>query len=191
MRRCSVWAFHAMILDEVLPLYFSAPSYAGGLGSNSQEFAKALAIGGIQQLFCQFYLYPKINQYLPTLTMARIAGYLFVPVYILFPELSTLKAWLLFHAAQTTSSSAYLIFQSAYMCLIFIRFFANCLSITSLMIMASINNGKSTLSCVKYADIIPLFPQVTNSADPRHLGVVNGILQSCLALVRAFGKCKH
>lgn len=123
-----------MVFDEILPLYFSAPSYAGGLGSNSQELAKALSIAGIQQLYCQFVLYPKMNRMLPTLTLARIAFALFIPAYLLFPELTTFKQWL--SSADGTLLHIWT-FRAGYMGLLFVRFFGNCLAYTSLMIMVT------------------------------------------------------
>ena len=139
-----------MVFDEVLPLYFSAPRYAGGLGADSQELAKALSLAGIQQLFCQFVLYPKINKYLPTLSMVRVALLLFLPVYIAFPELSTLQTWLDAGTAVASTTAQIWLFRLAYMSLLFVRYFANCLAFTSLMIL------------------------VNNSADTSILGAVNG-----------------
>ncbi|KAI8137529.1 major facilitator superfamily domain-containing protein [Fennellomyces sp. T-0311] len=161
----AIFAFHAMVFDEVLPLYFSAPRYAGGLGTDSQELAKALSIAGIQQLYCQFVLYPKINKYMPTLPMARLALFLFFPVYVAFPELSTLQSWLNAGTAVSSTTAQLWLFRLAYMSLLFVRYFASCLAFTSMMIL------------------------VNNSADSLILGTVNGVLQSCLALVRALGKC--
>ncbi|KAJ8659259.1 hypothetical protein O0I10_004973 [Lichtheimia ornata] len=153
----SIFAFHAMVFDEVLPLYFSAPGYAGGLGSDSTELAKALSIAGIEQLYCQFVLYPKLNHYLSSLEMTRLAFLLFIPCYILFPQLATVK-----DMVDTTGGSIWY-FRLSYMVLLLVRFFANTLAFTSMMIL------------------------VSNSADQRILGTVNGICQSCLSLMRALG----
>lgn len=133
-----------MVFDEVLPLYFSAPAYAGGLGSDSQELAKALSIAGIEQLYCQFVLYPKLNHYLSSLEMTRLAFLLFIPCYIMFPQLATVK-----DMVDSTSSSIWY-FRLSYMVLLLVRFFANTLAFTSMMIL------------------------VSNSADQRILGTVNG-----------------
>lgn len=141
---CRIFAFHAMVFDEVLPLYFSAPGYAGGLGSDSTELAKALSIAGIEQLYCQFVLYPKLNHYLSSLEMTRLAFLLFIPCYILFPQLATVK-----DMVDTTGGSIWY-FRLSYMVLLLVRFFANTLAFTSMMIL------------------------VSNSADQRILGTVNG-----------------
>lgn len=133
-----------MVFDEVLPLYFSAPGYAGGLGSDSTELAKALSIAGIEQLYCQFVLYPKLNHYLSSLEMTRLAFLLFIPCYILFPQLATVK-----DMVDTTGGSIWY-FRLSYMVLLLVRFFANTLAFTSMMIL------------------------VSNSADQRILGTVNG-----------------
>ncbi|KAI9492746.1 major facilitator superfamily domain-containing protein [Zychaea mexicana] len=158
----SVFAFHAMVFDEILPLYFSAPRYAGGLGTDTTELAKALSVAGVQQLFCQFVLYPRINRHVSTLPITRIALCLFFPVYIVFPELTTLQNWL--GTAVSSAAAQIWLFRCAYMSLLFVRYFASCLAFTSMMIL------------------------VSNSADPTILGTVNGICQSCLSLVRGLGK---
>ncbi|KAI9272620.1 major facilitator superfamily domain-containing protein [Phascolomyces articulosus] len=158
----AVFAFHAMVFDEVLPLYFSTPRYAGGLGTDATEIAKALSIAGLQQLVAQFAIYPRLNRYIPTLAMARLALCLFFPVYILFPELTTLRNWL--ETILPSATSQIWAFRAAYMILISVRYFGCCLAFTSMMVL------------------------VSNSADPSVLGFVNGLCQSCLSLVRGFGK---
>ncbi|KAI9319787.1 major facilitator superfamily domain-containing protein [Dichotomocladium elegans] len=152
----SVFSFHAMVFDEVLPLYFSTSVEAGGLGYDSQELAKALSIAGIEQLYCQFVLYPKINRYLTSIEMTRFGLILFVPVYFIFPELARLKA------ALVGIEGTVWIFRLAYLPLLLIRFFGNTLTFTSMMII------------------------VNNSADQKNLGTVNGLCVSCLAFVRSF-----
>ncbi|KAI7852069.1 major facilitator superfamily domain-containing protein [Circinella umbellata] len=144
----AVFAFHAMVFDEVLPLYFSTPRYAGGLGTDTTEIAKALSIAGLQQLTAQFLIYPRLNRIVPTLSMARFALIMFFPVYILFPELTTLQRWL---ATTMLSEFAQVwIFRASYMILVCVRYFGCCLAFTSMMIL------------------------VSNSSDPAILGMVNG-----------------
>ncbi|KAI9027375.1 major facilitator superfamily domain-containing protein [Phycomyces nitens] len=144
----SLFGFHSMVFDEILPLYFLAPTYAGGLGSTSPEFAKALSILGIQQIFCQFIVYPRLSRSFTTLTLTRIALVLFIFVYFLFPELSTFKDWI--DVSIESEVRRLWVFRTGYMSLLFIRYIGNCLAFTSLMIM------------------------VSNSAAPEVLGTVNG-----------------
>ncbi|KAL0143609.1 major facilitator superfamily domain-containing protein [Mucor lusitanicus] len=89
----SVFGFHAMVFDEVLPLYFTAPVVAGGLGITRTDFAKALSFFGVIQLVFQFGIYPRLTKYYSTLVLCRLAFLMFIPVYFLFPELSTLRDW--------------------------------------------------------------------------------------------------
>ncbi|KAI8364770.1 major facilitator superfamily domain-containing protein [Radiomyces spectabilis] len=144
----SAYAFHCMVFDEILPLYFSAPRYAGGLGSNSRELAKALSITGLQQLFFQFVLFPPLNRVWNTLILSRFSLITLVPVYALMPELSTLQEWLFAH--MTDAFARQWTFRFAYMTLLFIRYSLNCMALTSLIIM------------------------VSESAAPEVLGTVNG-----------------
>ncbi|OAD78155.1 hypothetical protein PHYBLDRAFT_140257 [Phycomyces blakesleeanus NRRL 1555(-)] len=156
----SLFGFHSMVFDEILPLYFLAPTYAGGLGSTSPEFAKALSILGIQQLIIQFFVYPRLSRSFSTLVMTRFALVAFVFVYFLFPELSTVKEWV--NMAIEDENTKDWVFRGVYMSLLFVRYLGNCLAFTSLMIL------------------------VSNSAPAEALGTVNGVCQSCLSLVRAF-----
>ena len=149
-----VFSFHAMVFDEVLPLYFSTPRYTGGLGADTTEIAKALSIAGLQQLTAQFLIYPRLNRIMPTLSMARFALLMFFPVYMLFPELTTLQRWL---ATTMLSEVAQVwIFRVSYMILICTRYFGCCLAFTSMMIL------------------------VSNSSDPAILGTVNGYVKLIL-----------
>ncbi|KAI7862738.1 major facilitator superfamily domain-containing protein [Spinellus fusiger] len=144
----SIFGFHSMVFDEVLPLYFLAPSYAGGLGSTSVEFARALSIVGIQQLFCQFVVYPKLCRHFSILKMTRVCFFILTPIYLLFPELTTYKGWL--EASVGDEVARQWAFRSVYMLILSLRYFMNSVCFTSLMIM------------------------VSNSASPEILGTVNG-----------------
>ncbi|KAG0166559.1 hypothetical protein DFQ28_007141 [Apophysomyces sp. BC1034] len=144
----SLFSFCAMLCDEIIPLYFSAPAYAGGLDVGSPELAKALSILGLQQLCNQFLLYPRVSKILPTLTMVRIAFCLFIPVFILLPELFYLKEWLGANVADI--SVRQWAFRIGYMCLFLFRNLGSAFSYTGLAIM------------------------VNNSAESEVLGTVNG-----------------
>lgn len=117
-----------MIFDEVLPLYFTAPVKAGGLGITSADFAKTLSFFGLIQLFIQFKVYPKLSQLHSTLTLLRLACLLFVPVYMCFPELTTVRNWI-------DDGSQNWTFRFCFLCLLFVRFFSSCLAFTSSAIM--------------------------------------------------------
>ncbi|GAN02943.1 member of major facilitator superfamily multidrug-resistance, DHA1 sub-family [Mucor ambiguus] len=157
----SVFGFHAMVFDEVLPLYFTAPVVAGGLGITRTDFAKALSFFGVIQLIFQFGIYPRLTKYYSTLVLCRLAFLVFIPVYFLFPELSTLRDWVASNISGEASENW--TFRFAYLCLMLIRYSGCCLAYTGLGIM------------------------VSTSAAPEILGTVNGICQSCLSLVRALG----
>ncbi|ORZ11183.1 major facilitator superfamily domain-containing protein [Absidia repens] len=159
----SLFAFHAMVFDEVLPLYFSTPTYAGGLGSTAQELAKVLSICGLWQLVSQFYVFPWINRRYDTLTMTRASLIIFAISYALFPELSTYKDWLADHVESETSGMGLYLLRAGYLSLLTLRIFGNCMAFTGMMVMTN------------------------NSAGPGMLGTINGLLQSCLSLVRSLG----
>lgn len=152
-----------MAFDEVLPLYFSSPTDVGGLGSTAPELAKILSVCGLGQLFGQFYLFPWVNKRYDTLDMTRASLLIFFVCYALFPELTTYKDWLAHHVASETSGSGLYLLRAGYLVLLLLRVFGNCMAFTGLMVMTS------------------------NSAGPGMLGTINGLLQSCLSLVRAFG----
>jgi hypothetical protein len=122
-----------MVFDEVLPLYFTAPTYAGGLGVTSTEFAKMLSILGVIQLFFQFVVYPKATRLWNTLQLIRVAFLVFIPLYFIFPELTPLRIWL--EANVTDETTKYWVFRGGYFALLFVRFLCNCISFTSLGIM--------------------------------------------------------
>jgi hypothetical protein len=117
-----------MVFDEILPLYFTAPVLAGGLGITSADFAKALSFFGVMQLFIQFGFYPWMTKSFSTLTLSRIAFVGFVVVYSAFPELATFREWV-------GESSESLNFRYGYMFLLLFRFIGNTLAFTSLGIM--------------------------------------------------------
>lgn len=123
-----------MVFDEVLPLYFTAPVYAGGLGVTSADFAKALSVFGIAQLIIQFQIYPKLTKPFSTLTLCRMAFVVLVPVYIFFPELSVLREWVSVNGESTSWT-----FRLGYAFLLLVRYFANCLAFTGLGIMVKIS----------------------------------------------------
>ncbi|KAI8343212.1 major facilitator superfamily domain-containing protein [Chlamydoabsidia padenii] len=159
----SIFAFHAMVFDEVLPLYFASPTHVGGLGSTAPELAKILCVCGLWQLIGQFYLFPWLNKRYDTLSLTRVSLLIFFVSYALFPELSTYKEWLAHHVASEESGPGLYLLRAGYLVLLLLRVFGNCLAFTCLMVMTS------------------------NSAGPGMLGTINGLLQSCLSLVRAFG----
>ncbi|KAI7895104.1 major facilitator superfamily domain-containing protein [Mucor mucedo] len=142
----SVFGFHAMVFDEILPLYFTAPTYAGGLGISLTEFAQTLAILGVAQLIFQFGVYPKLTQRFNILVQVRVALFMFVIVYTLFPELSTLREW---SGARFTSAVGIgWIIRIGYLSLLLIRFFGNCMAFTGLNIMVSTSATSEILGTV-------------------------------------------
>ncbi|KAI9484028.1 MAG: major facilitator superfamily domain-containing protein [Benjaminiella poitrasii] len=143
----SIFSFHAMIFDEVLPLYFTAPPYAGGLGFTAAEFAKVLSFFGIIQLIIQFVIYPKLTKRFSTLILCRSAFLLFIPIYLLFPELSTIRGWAA-HAAINNSDKQNWLFGLTYITLLLFRFLGNCFSFTGLGIMVHIINYQLCQSCL-------------------------------------------
>ncbi|KAI9250000.1 major facilitator superfamily domain-containing protein [Sporodiniella umbellata] len=153
------FAFYSMIFEEVLPLYFTAPSYAGGLGVTSTEFAGALAVMGISQLVFQFAIYPAVAKRFSILSLVRFALVFCVPLFFVFPGLTSFKIWILEHAPDEATGKN--LFKLGYGTLLLIRYFGNCLIFTSFSIM------------------------VSTSTDPEILGTVNGFNQSCASLVRA------
>lgn len=137
-----LFAFHAMVFDEVLPLYFTAPVYAGGLGVTSTDFAKTLSIFGIAQLLFQFCVYPRLTKRFSTLRLCQFSFLLFVPIYLLFPELSMFRQWIIENGTSIgtggdTGSQNWL-FRIGYMSLLLFRFFGNCLAFTSLAVMVNV-----------------------------------------------------
>ncbi|KAF7723708.1 hypothetical protein EC973_001749 [Apophysomyces ossiformis] len=136
----SVFSFCAMLCDEIIPLYFSAPTYASGLDVSSPELAKALSVLGIQQLLTQFLIYPRLSTRISTLTMVRMASCIFIPVFVLLPELYALREWL--QTQMMDDGTRQLIFRTGYMSLFLLRNFGNAFSYTSLSIM--VNNSATT-----------------------------------------------
>ncbi|KAI8376737.1 major facilitator superfamily domain-containing protein [Choanephora cucurbitarum] len=129
-----VFGFHSMVFDEVLPLYFLAPSHAGGLGIRSADFAKALSIFGINQLFIQFVIYPRLSTRFDTLTLLRVAYFAFIPVYFLFPELTTVLKSMAQGSPYGEHGWA---LTYAYYFLLFIRFFGNSIAFTCIGVLVS------------------------------------------------------
>lgn len=127
----SLFSFHAMVFEEVLPLYFTAPVYAGGLGVTSADFAKALSFFGIAQLVLQFDTYPRLTKRFSTLTLCRVAFLAFIPIYLILPELSVLREF-------ANGSSTSWTFRMGYIFVLFFRYFGNCLAFTGLGIMVNI-----------------------------------------------------
>lgn len=133
-----------MVFDEVMPLFFSTPAYAGGLGFGTQELARALSFAGFLQLIFQFYCYPWVNKRLPSLQMVRTAFLIFIPCYFVYPELTTVKHWF------DTAGFGLWPFRGVYMSILSFRNLGNCFAFTSIMVL------------------------VNNSATEHNLGMVNG-----------------
>ncbi|KAL0097833.1 major facilitator superfamily domain-containing protein [Phycomyces blakesleeanus] len=144
----TLWGFQCMAFEEVIPLFYSTPLSAGGLGMDPQEIAKIFAICGIQQTFSQFIVYPMLNRAYSTLTCARLALIVFVPIYMIFPELSPLKVWMFSHTENENMWQW--AFYISFMVLLFIRYTGSTTSHVSYMVL------------------------VSNSADPEIIGTVNG-----------------
>ncbi|PHZ10410.1 MFS general substrate transporter [Rhizopus microsporus ATCC 52813] len=155
----ALFAFYSLMFDEVLPLYFTAPSSAEGLGLSSAEFAKMLTTMGILQLVVQFKIYPGLTRRFDVLKLCRFFFSICVAVFFVFPELTVCKRWWMQHMSDPWASST--AFEVTYNFILAWRFFANCLAFTSLGIM------------------------VSTSAAPEIIGTVNGFCQSCVALTRA------
>lgn len=119
------------MFDEVLPLSFTAPVQAGGLGITPADFAKTLSFFGIMQILIQFKAYPTLARLHSTLTLARVSFILVVPVYFAFPELTMIREW-------SSGGSQSWMFRLFFLGLLFIRYFAVCLAFTSLAIMVSV-----------------------------------------------------
>ncbi|EIE90760.1 hypothetical protein RO3G_15471 [Rhizopus delemar RA 99-880] len=142
----SLFSFYAMIFDEVLPLYFTAPKYAGGLGLTSTEFAEMLSLMGITQLGFQFLLYPALTKRFSILGLFQFSLFLFLPICFIFPSLSSYKEWIAQHI-QNQSTGA-LMFKCGYLFILLFRYLGNCLAFTSLGIMVSISATPEILGTV-------------------------------------------
>ncbi|EPB87675.1 hypothetical protein HMPREF1544_05558 [Mucor circinelloides 1006PhL] len=142
----SVFGFHAMVFDEVLPLYFTAPVAAGGLGITRTDFAKALSFFGVIQLIFQFGIYPRLTKRYSTLVLCRLAFLVFIPVYFLFPELTSFREWVA--SGISGEASEDWTFRFAYLFLMLIRYSGCCLAYTGLGIMVSTSAAPEILGTV-------------------------------------------
>jgi hypothetical protein len=125
-----------MVFEEVLPLYFTAPVPAGGLGITRTDFAKALSFFGVIQLVFQFGIYPRLTKQYSTLVLCRVAFLIFIPVYFLFPELNTLREWIASNGQLSSgNASETWTFRFAYLALMLIRYTGCSLAFTGLGIM--------------------------------------------------------
>lgn len=134
-----------MVFDEILPLYFTAPVYAGGLGVSLTEFAKLLSFLGIAQLIFQFGVYPRLTQRFDVLVLCRMALFIFIPVYIIFPELSTYREWAM---EKVLTDGVNWTFRFGYAFILLIRFFGSCVAFTGLSIMVSTSATAEVLGTV-------------------------------------------
>lgn len=126
-----------MVFDEVLPLYFTAPVAAGGLGITRTDFAKALSFFGVIQLIFQFGIYPRLTKRYSTLVLCRLAFLVFIPVYFLFPELTSFREWVA--SGISGEASEDWTFRFAYLFLMLIRYSGCCLAYTGLGIMVRLD----------------------------------------------------
>ncbi|CEP19906.1 hypothetical protein [Parasitella parasitica] len=179
----SVFGFHAMVFEEVLPLYFTAPVNAGGLGITRTDFAKTLSFFGVIQLIFQFGVYPRLTRHYSILDLCRFAFLIFLPVYFLFPELSVLREWVAANHPGSDPSSDWT-FRAGYLLLMLIRYGGVCSAYTGLGIMVRI-------LCVPlfgyhdhHLNYSFLLEQVSMSAAPEILGTVNGSKLWRLSLVK-------
>ncbi|KAI8645743.1 major facilitator superfamily domain-containing protein [Parasitella parasitica] len=143
----SIFGFHAMVFEEVLPLYFTAPVNAGGLGITRTDFAKTLSFFGVIQLIFQFGVYPRLTRHYSILDLCRFAFLLFLPVYFLFPELSTLRAWVASNHPGGDPSSDWT-FRLGYLLLMLIRYGGVCSAYTGMGIMVSTSAAPEILGTV-------------------------------------------
>lgn len=134
-----------MVFDEILPLYFTAPVYAGGLGVSLPEFAGLLSFLGISQLIFQFGVYPRMTRQFDVLVLCRVALFIFIPVYIVFPELSLYREWALSQLLDSTTNWS---FRFGYAFILIPRFFASCVAFTGLTIMVNTSATSEVLGTV-------------------------------------------
>ncbi|KAI8979065.1 major facilitator superfamily domain-containing protein [Mycotypha africana] len=159
----TVFTFHTLLFDEVLPLYFTAPFSAGGLGLTTREFASILTSFGILQLVFLSFIYPRLAKYFNTLMLCRLACVLLVIAYMLFPDLTFIRklSAVIKEPFTSNNNDESWLFTASYASLLTVRFIAHITIHTTFSIMVSI------------------------SAPPELIGVVNGVVSSALSLGRA------
>ncbi|KAI8979066.1 major facilitator superfamily domain-containing protein [Mycotypha africana] len=133
----AMYSTQSMIFNEALPLYSTAPPYAGGLGLTSRELANMLTFFGLFQIFFQFAIYPALTARFNTVVLCRIAYVGFIIAYILLPELTLLKLSILLQQ-QVEGFQAPWVLTLCYGFLLLIRFTAATIVVTGFTIMVYI-----------------------------------------------------
>ncbi len=135
-------ALHGTSCDQVFLSFIVTPISSGGLGLKASDYAGLIALMFFFQMVWQFKFYPNVgppNGPFSHLAMFRIGLCLYIPVYLLFPQLRGLlpkngsgeKASVLFGMALLSS----------------MRYLASCCSYTAVMVL---------VNALSPPDLIPL-----------------------------------
>ncbi|CAG8737494.1 8021_t:CDS:2, partial [Ambispora leptoticha] len=162
----------SIIFDEVYTIFAVTPVSDGGLGYRSQDLALSLSIMGVMTLFCQYVIFPTLSRKVDPARLFQITWFLYIPLYIVFPLINTLKQSLncyfelergIFVCHDKGNLTNERIAWYLLLVTLAIRYFMNVIVFTCVTIL------------------------VTNSVSPDVLGTVNGIGQTSASLARAVG----
>ncbi|RCI06858.1 hypothetical protein CU098_008806 [Rhizopus stolonifer] len=154
------FAFQAVYMDELFPLYTASTRDNGGLGFNSNEIGTALAYSGIVTLFSQLVLLPTLTRKLGLLRLFQLSLFVLVFLYSSQGIIRTLYSIPDFYGQVNTKLWVWV----------------------GLLISQTIKTLCHTI-CFTCCTIL------INNAAPRtdSLGAVNGFSQCCASATRALG----
>jgi len=135
-------ALHGTSCDQVFLSFLVTPISSGGLGLKASDYAGLVALMFFFQMVWQFKFYPNVgppNGPFSHLAMFRIGLCLYLPVYLLFPQLRGLLP------KNGSGEKAYVLFGMAL--LSSMRYLASCCSYTAVMVL---------VNALSPPDLIPL-----------------------------------
>lgn len=154
-----ILSFTAIVFQEVYVFWCYADRQHGGLGWQSNQVGLSMAVSGIALLATQVYLVPIGQRWLGHVRLFRLALALHIPMFFVTGFIQTIVSNDNDGAPPPVTHTA------------------------TLWLLISLHNAyRATVQTCAFTSIMIL---VNNSAH--NLGLVNGVAQSCSALVRAIG----
>ncbi|KAH9815534.1 hypothetical protein DFH28DRAFT_1164595 [Melampsora americana] len=169
----AIIALHGTTCDQLFMSFLVTPVKSGGLGLSAGHYAELIAAMCIAQIVFQFRFYPTVGPPRGTLThlsMLRLGMCLYIPVYLLLPELRALL-----RESHNGLVMFGMIMLSAF------RWLANVCAYTSVMVMNKIERGFSIETNGDHLIKV-------NAQTPVHLlPLANGLAQSAVSGSRFIG----
>lgn len=127
--KLSCLSLHAIIFDEIYPIFAASPRQ-NGLQFSSKDIAASLSVMGPIILVVQLLLYPYLNDHFSSLSLWRASAAAFAIVYPIFS--------LLPHISEVNHGTGRILQWAVLLIFLAIRFAANVVGYTSISVLVKL-----------------------------------------------------